>query len=564
MIMIMGLKSEKYEQNFWSIDSHTMGEATRIIVKGFPSLPGHTMMERKLFLERRFDHFRTALMLEPRGHNNMFGALLTEPADSGADIGVIFMDSGGYLNMCGHGSMGAAMVAVETRIVPVQEPLTSVVLDTPAGMVRAEVTVENSRVKEVSVYNVPSFLYKEAAELRVPEYGNIRFNLAFGGSFFAFVNAEEIGIPIREESIDRFVDLGMKILRAVNQTIPVQHPLLPIDKVDLVEFYGPPDIPGAFQKNIVVFGAGQFDRSPCGTGTSARIAELYAKGRICLGQEIINESITGMTFRGSAVKEVRIGDMYGVVPRVTGQAYITGYNHWLLDRNDPLEHGFLIRSAAPHEVKIDEDTEIEANEMGEKRNVKARIVAAAWELFREKGYDATTVDDIIMLSNTSKGSFYYYFSGKDEMLETLSTVLDSEYAKLSEQMDENMDSYDKLIYLNAVMLELVEKTIDVELLSWLYSSQLTARQDRRLLDQNRVYYRMINDIVHEGQLRGQLTNSVTAREIVWYYTMCERALIYDWCLNQGEYSIAERCAEYMPVMLSHFRTKKSEDARGET
>jgi AcrR family transcriptional regulator len=201
----------------------------------------------------------------------------------------------------------------------------------------------------------------------------------------------------------------------------------------------------------------------------------------------------------------------------------------------------------------------EGGDVTVKQSVKDRIVAAAWELFREKGYDATTVDDIIMLSGTSKGSFYYYFSGKDEMLETLSTILDSEYARLGEQMDEEMNSYDKLIYLNVVMFEFVEKTVNVELLSWLYSSQLTAREDRRLIDQNRIYYRMIHDIVHEGQLRGQITDAISARDIVWYYTMCERALIYDWCLNQGNYSIKERCAEYMPIMFSQFKSENTQD-----
>jgi proline racemase/trans-L-3-hydroxyproline dehydratase len=344
--MIKALKPEKYENSFWTIDSHTMGEATRIIVSGFPALSGDTMMERKQFLESRFDHFRTALMLEPRGHNNMFGALLTEPIDPTADIGVIFMDSGGYLNMCGHGSIGAAMVAVETRIVPVVEPLTSVLIETPAGIIRTEVTVENGRVKDVSIYNVPSFLYKEALYIHVPEYGDIPFDIAFGGSFFALVDSEKIGLPIRVESIDQFVELGMKLLRAINRDIPVQHPTLPINSVDLVEFFGPSGIPGALQKNIVVFGDGQFDRSPCGTGTSAKIAELYAKGELALDKEIINESITGMTFRGAAVQETEICGISGIVPRVTGQAYITGYNHWLLDRNDPLEHGFLVQNTA--------------------------------------------------------------------------------------------------------------------------------------------------------------------------------------------------------------------------
>jgi proline racemase/trans-L-3-hydroxyproline dehydratase len=350
--MIRAIRPEKYENSFWTIDSHTMGEATRIIVSGFPQIPGATMMDRKHFLESRLDHFRTALMLEPRGHNNMFGALLTEPISPEADIGVIFMDSGGYLNMCGHGSIGAAMVAVETCAVPVTEPFTTVLIEAPAGMIRTEVRVEGGRAKEVSIYNVPSFLYKEALSIDVPGYGSIPFDIAFGGSFFALVDTEKIGLPIHNGAIDQFVAIGMGLLSAINRDIRVRHPLLPISTVDLVEFFGPTDTPGALQKNIVVFGDGQFDRSPCGTGTSAKIAELYAKGQLALGEEIVNESITGMTFRGSAVKETQVGGIASVVPRITGQAYITGYNHWLLDQNDPLEHGFLIRNTAQHSGQI--------------------------------------------------------------------------------------------------------------------------------------------------------------------------------------------------------------------
>jgi proline racemase/trans-L-3-hydroxyproline dehydratase len=320
-----------------------MGEATRIIVGGFPPLPAKTMMERKQLLESRFDHFRTALMLEPRGHNNMFGALLTEPIARDADIGVIFMDSGGYLNMCGHGSMGAATVAVETGAVTVTEPVTSIRLDTPAGIVRAEVHVEDGRAGEVSIYNVPSFLYGETREIDMPGYGTVPFDISFGGSFFALVDTERIGIPIREESVGRFVDLGMKLLAGINRTVHVQHPLLPINTVDLVEFFGPSDSPGVLQKNVVVFGDGQFDRSPCGTGTSAKLAELYAGGGLHMNEEISNESIMGMAFRGAVVGEARVGDFAGVLPRITGRAYITGDNRWLLDPDDPLELGFLIR-----------------------------------------------------------------------------------------------------------------------------------------------------------------------------------------------------------------------------
>jgi proline racemase len=341
--MIKELDTGKFENGFLTIDSHTMGEATRIIVDGFPPLPGKTMMERKQFLESNFDRFRTALMLEPRGHNNMFGALLTAPADPDADIGAIFMDSGGYLNMCGHGSMGTATVAVETRAVTVTEPVTRFKIDTPAGIVRAEVSVEGGRAKEVSIYNVPSFLYAEATEIDVPGYGTVPFDIAFGGSFFALVDTERIGMPIRKESVGGFVDLGMKLLDAVNGTISVKHPLLPIDTVDLVEFFGPTDTEGALQKNVVVFGDGQFDRSPCGTGTSAKLAELYAGGKLRIGEEIANESIMGMAFRGAVVEETRVGDFAAVLPRITGKAYVTGRCRWLLDGDDPLKHGFLIR-----------------------------------------------------------------------------------------------------------------------------------------------------------------------------------------------------------------------------
>ena len=341
--MKIELNPKRYEHCITTIDSNTMGEATRIIVEGVPRLEGKTMMERKLSFKNSFDHFRTALMLEPRGHNNMFGALLTEPADSGADIGVIFMDCGGYLNMCGHGSIGVAVAAVEAGLVKARQPLTTILLDTPAGTIKAEVLVENGRAKEVSIYTVPSFLYKEGVKLPLPEYGEIKLDIAFGGSFFALVDSKEIGIPIHKEYIGRFVDIGMKILRVINETVGVRHPLLPINTVDLVEFYET-KAAGMFQKNIVVFGDGQFDRSPCGTGTAARIAELYAKGFIKPGEEITNESITGTTFRGAAVKEAVIGEFQGILARITGQAYITGINRWLLDRDDPLKYGFLIRA----------------------------------------------------------------------------------------------------------------------------------------------------------------------------------------------------------------------------
>ncbi|MCI6091225.1 TetR/AcrR family transcriptional regulator [bacterium] len=194
--------------------------------------------------------------------------------------------------------------------------------------------------------------------------------------------------------------------------------------------------------------------------------------------------------------------------------------------------------------------------MASKQNVKRRIVDAAWELFYEKGYDDTTVDDIIRLSDTSKGSFYYYFSGKDALLDTLSTILDEYYANLEEELDENMNSFDKLMFLNYKSHLFMETKIDVTLLASLYSTQLIAKGERNLLDQNRTYYRLISRIVEEGHVRNQISREKSIQEITKYYSLCERALVSDWCLNRGSYSLAEYSKEYMPILMEHFRVKQ--------
>ena len=189
----------------------------------------------------------------------------------------------------------------------------------------------------------------------------------------------------------------------------------------------------------------------------------------------------------------------------------------------------------------------------EKKSVKSRIVSAAWQLFYEKGYNGTTVDEIIELSGTSKGSFYYYFGTKDELLNTLSLVLDEYYEELDHTMEKDMDSFDKLIYINHKAHEMMEEKISIDLLASLYSTQLVAVGQRHLLDQNRHYYKLVTKIVEEGQKRGELCKERTVSDIVQYYSMCERALVYDWCLNKGSYSLGERSKEWLPVMMEHIR-----------
>lgn len=325
-----------------TIDSHTEGESTRIVYDGFPDLPGGTMMEKKNYLIEHYDFLRTALMLEPRGHRDMFGVLLTPPVNDEADYGVIFMDSGGCLNMCGHGSIGTAAMLVETGMIEAREPYTEVVLDAPSGLIRASVHVIDGHAVEVSILNVPAFLYKKDLSIETEEWGNISYDIVFGGSFFALVNAEQIGLALEMENVEQITSLGMELLERINATIRVKHPYLDITSVDLTEFYSHTEHPKADMKNCVIFGNAQADRSPCGTGTSAKIAALYARGELGLHEKFIYESITGSLFCGEIVQEVELAGMKAVIPQITGSAWITGLNEWIIDDTDPLRYGFLL------------------------------------------------------------------------------------------------------------------------------------------------------------------------------------------------------------------------------
>lgn len=331
-------------KTIFAIDSHTMGEPTRIVVGGVPNIPGKTMPEKKAYLEKNLDYVRTAIMLEPRGHNDMFGSIITQPTKGDADLGIIFMDGGGYLNMCGHGSIGAATVAVETGMVPVVEPVTDITLEAPAGLVKAKVKVENGKAKEVSIINVPAFLYKRDIEVDVPGIGKVIMDISFGGSFFAIVKAEKLGVEISPSNAQKLIKIGMKVLKAVNKQIKVQHPILThIKTVDLCEIYGPAKSKDAAMQNAVVFGKGQLDRSPCGTGTSAKIATLYAKGELRMNEDFIYESILQTKFKGKVIGETKVGEFDAVIPQITGASYITGHNQFFIDPEDPVKYGFELK-----------------------------------------------------------------------------------------------------------------------------------------------------------------------------------------------------------------------------
>ena len=326
-----------------TIDSHTMGEPTRIVVGGIPNIKGTTMAEKKQYLISEMDYIRTAIMHEPRGHKDMFGSAIMQPCNPDADLGVIFMDGGGYLNMCGHGSIGVVTAAVETGMVKVAEPVTEVVMDTPAGIVKAVAKVSGGLVEEVSIVNVPSFLYKGDVVVDVPKLGKLTVDISFGGSFFALVDAKDLGVEILPQNSFQLVKMGLRIRDAVNQQVQMQHPTLShIKTCDLVEIYSKPTHPDADYKNVVIFGEGQMDRSPCGTGTSAKLAALYAKGQQKEGEPFVYESILGTLFKGKIIGTTKVGDFDAVVPEITGSAFITGFNTLVIDDRDPVKHGFTL------------------------------------------------------------------------------------------------------------------------------------------------------------------------------------------------------------------------------
>lgn len=336
----------KISKMFTAIDMHTAGEAARLIVSGVHKFPGKTMADKKEYLKTQRDDIRKTLMLEPRGHSDMFGAFICEPVNEEADYGIIFMDAGGYLNMCGHNTIAAMTAAVENGWVNIEEGQkeVKVIQDTPAGLVEGIVHLkEDGNVDFVSFENVESFLYKKGVKVNVPELGEIEIDISFGGSFFALLPASSVGLSIKPENTSKFSEVGIKIRDAINAQIEIQHPTLShIKTVDLVEFYGPPTSPSATYQNVVVFGDGQVDRSPCGTGTSAKLATLFAKGEMKVKDTFVYESILGTMFKGEVVSETKVGDYTAIIPRVSGSAYTTGFNNILINPSDPLKNGFVL------------------------------------------------------------------------------------------------------------------------------------------------------------------------------------------------------------------------------
>jgi proline racemase len=315
---------------------------TRVVTGGVGPVPGATMLERKLYFEQHMDELRLLLMQEPRGHSAMSGAILQPPLREDADWGVLFIEVSGLLPMCGHGTIGVATVLVETGMVEVTEPETVIRLDVPAGLVEARVAVENGRATAVTIRNVASFLHQTDRVVDVPGYGDVRYDMAYGGNFYALTPAAAAGLTVDPVRSGELIHAGLAVMAAINEADRPVHPADPrIHGCHHVVFHEP-GRDGADAIAATSIHPGWLDRSPCGTGTSARLAQLHARGELTVGEPFVNQSVIGTRFTGRVVEETTVGGAPAIIPEITGRAWITGMGQYLLDRDDPFPAGFAL------------------------------------------------------------------------------------------------------------------------------------------------------------------------------------------------------------------------------
>lgn len=331
------------------VDTHTGGEPTRIIVGGLPLLKGKTMMEKRNYFEENYDDIRTMVMREPRGHKDMFAAALVEPVNEDSDYGVIFLSTAdypeGYPMMCGHGTIGIATVLIELGMIEKKEPITTITLDTPGGVVKAHARVENGKLIDVRFESIPAYVLKKDVSINVPGIGEVTTDIVVSGNVFAIVPVERFGLSVEPQNTAELTRLGLFLRDEFNKAIQIEVPgrakhLSIINQVDFSEKLADTNPP--YYRNVLIFGSGSVDRSPCGTGTSAKMAALHAKGKLKEGQEFCNQSITGTVFKGT-IKEVFTEDGYiKVVNSIASPAYITGFNQLIVTEDDPFGNGFQL------------------------------------------------------------------------------------------------------------------------------------------------------------------------------------------------------------------------------
>lgn len=325
-----------------TVESHTEGMPTRVVVGGVAPIPGNSMFERRAYFLEHMDDLRTLLMYEPRGHSAMSGAILQPSTRPDADWGVLYIEVSGCLPMCGHGTIGVATVLVETGMVEVVEPITTVRLDTPAGLVTVDVQVAHGKAENVTITNVASFTLGLDQKVNVPGFGEVTYDMAYGGNFYAIIDADQVGIEFKRENGQRFLDAGLAISDAINAQNPPVHPENPEIKLcHHVDFISPGSN-ALHWKNAMAIHPGWFDRSPCGTGTSARMAQMMTRGLMKDTDTLINESWIGSQFQGRIAGRTKVGTFDAIIPTFTGRAWVMGTAQWRLDPQDPFPAGFLV------------------------------------------------------------------------------------------------------------------------------------------------------------------------------------------------------------------------------
>ena len=326
-----------------TIDAHTEGEPLRIVISGLPILKGETVLEKRNYMMKKFDYVRKAIMLEPRGHADMYGAIIVEPDKKDSDFGVIFIHNEGYSTGCGHAVIGISKVLVETGVIKLNEPKTEINMDVPSGTIKAFVKSKNKKVSSVRFINVPSFVEKLDAEIMTPTLGLIKYDLAFGGAYYAIVNGRNFNLSINS-TISEFIDIGMEIKHTIIKEVKIEHPTI----ADMNFLYGTiftfkPLDKKNHSRNVCVFANGEIDRSPTGTGVSARAAVHFKRGEIKLKETLTIESILGSTFKVSVLEEASLGSLNAIIPEVEGTANIVGKHTFWIDPDDDIGKGFMLR-----------------------------------------------------------------------------------------------------------------------------------------------------------------------------------------------------------------------------
>lgn len=326
-----------------TVDAHAGGEPLRVITAGAPDLAGETILQQREEMRAKHDSFRRAVIHEPRGHTDMYGAILVDSTSESADIGALFLQNDGYSTMCGHGIIGLGTVLPETNMVPTV-PGSEIIIDTPAGPVAARPEYDGNRVHAVSFQNVPSFVYAREQRVSVPGLGSIEFDIAYGGAYYAYVNASQADVRLEPGETDDLKTKGMAIKRAIEDTVTIEHP----GNDDLGYLYGtifsaPASSDPVDYRNVCIFADGQVDRSPTGTGVSGHLARRVGTGDLAIGETLTIESIIGTTFDGQATNTTEVNGTSAVIPEVTGTAHITGQHEFVIDPDDPLRDGFLLR-----------------------------------------------------------------------------------------------------------------------------------------------------------------------------------------------------------------------------